>query len=94
MNKQTIYRLCHTLRLWTILGSGKRAEYIKKHKLFHHIGNGCTIMERKVPLYPNLISMGNNVHLAAKVLLVPHDAIHLCLNGGGGRKGKRKNRMY
>ncbi|MCR5376617.1 MAG: acyltransferase [Lachnospiraceae bacterium] len=38
-------------------------------------------MDRKVPLCPKLISIGNNVHLAAKVLLVPHDAIHLCLNG-------------
>lgn len=90
MNRQMIYRLWHTLRLWTILGSDKRAEYIKKHKLFRHIGNGCTIMERKVPLYSNLISIGDNVHLAAKVLLVPHDAIHLCLNGMGSTRVKEK----
>lgn len=38
-------------------------------------------MERKVPLYPNLISIGNNVHLATKVFLIPHDAICLCPNG-------------
>ena len=81
MNKQTIYRLWHSLRLWMITDSGARADYIKKHHIFHRMGNGCTIMERKVPLCPQLISIGNNVHLAAKVLLVPHDAIHLCLNG-------------
>lgn len=82
-------RLYHTLRLWMIPNSGKRTEYMKEHKVFHNIGSGCTVRERKVPLYPSLISLGNNVHLASKVYLVPHDAIHLCLNSlaGAGREG-------
>ena len=90
MNKQTIIRAWQTLRLLTITSSGRRAEYLRQHHIFYHIGKDCTIVERKVPLYPRLISIGNNVHLAAKVLLVPHDAIHLCLNNmaktqpGGG----------
>ena len=70
----------HTLRLYAIPSSGKRADYLRKHKIFHHLGIGCTIMERKVPLYPKLISIGNNVHLASKVQLISHDAVHLCLN--------------
>lgn len=90
MNRQALYRLWHTIRLWMIPSSVKRAKYIKKHDIFHKIGNGCTIMERKIPLYPNLISMGNNVHLASKVFLIPHDAIHLCLNGEGGTNVKEK----
>lgn len=80
MNRQTLSRMWHTFRLFTILNSGKRANYLRDHQVFYHIGSGCTIMERKVPLYSKLISIGDNVHLAAKVLLVPHDAIHLCLN--------------
>ena len=80
MNKQTITRGWHTFRLMLITSSGKRADYLRDHHVFHQIGIDCTIVERKVPLYPRLISLGNNVHLAAKVLLVPHDAIHLCLN--------------
>lgn len=80
MNRQTLMRGWHSLRLMMISSSGKRASYLRKHKVFKHIGNNCTIVERKVPLYPRLISLGNNVHLAAKVLLVTHDAIHLCLN--------------
>ena len=94
MNKSARQRLWHTLRLWLIPNSYHRAEYIKKHKLFHSIGDGCTVMERKVPLYGNLISIGNNVHLAAKVSLIPHDAIHLCLNvflGGTIFNIKRKS---
>ena len=79
MNKQSISRIWHTLRLYTISSSGKRADYLRNHRVFHHVGIGCTIMERKVPIYPKLISIGNNIHLATKVLLVPHDAVHLCL---------------
>lgn len=80
MHKNLFFRIWHTIRLYFILDSGKRANYLREHRIFHHIGSNCTIMERKVPLCPNLISIGNNVHLASKVLLVPHDAIHLCLN--------------
>jgi len=95
MNKQTLIRGWHSFRLLTITSSGKRANYLRDHHIFHHIGYDCTIVERKVPLYPRLISIGNNVHLAAKVLLVPHDAIHLCLNNyekslGGGTRYKEK----
>lgn len=80
MNIQALSRIWHTVRLYMIHSSGKRANYIRNHHVFHHMGNGCTIMNRKVPLCPKLISVGNNVHLATNVFLVPHDAIHLCLN--------------
>lgn len=98
MNKQGLLRMWHTFRLYTILSSGKRANYLRDHDVFHHVGSGCTIVERKVPLCPRLISMGNNVHLAAKVLLVPHDAIHLCLNNleksSGGVYVQGKNWLH
>ena len=95
MNKQTFIRGWHSLRLLMITSSGKRADYLRNHQIFRHIGNNCTIVERKVPLYPKLISLGDNVHLASKVFLVPHDAIHLCLNNlekssGGGTRYKEK----
>ena len=80
MNIQTLQRVWHSFRLATILNSGKRAEYYRKHSIFRHIGKNCTIVDRKVPLYPKLISIGDNVHLASRVLLVTHDAIHICLN--------------
>lgn len=96
MSKVLLYRLWHTARLYLIPRSGKRADYILNHHIFHHIGNNCTMMERKVPLCPQLISLGNNVHLASKMLLIPHDAIHLCLNNlaksvGGGLLTKKKS---
>ena len=87
MNKQALSRIWHTLRLYMIRSSGKRANYIRDHHVFHHMGNGCTIMNRKVPLCPKLISIGDNVHLATNVFLVPHDAIHLCLNNLKNSRG-------
>lgn len=90
MNTATLSRIWHSLRLCAILSSGDRADYLRTHKIFHHIGTGCTIMSRKVPLCAKLISIGNNVHLASKVSLTCHDAIHLALNNlsiqpvGGG----------
>lgn len=87
MNKQSLLRLLHTFRLYTIPNSGKRADYLRRSQVFHSLGTDCTIMERKVPLCPKLISIGNNVHLATKVLLVTHDAIHLCLNNLEDHRG-------
>lgn len=77
----TKQRIWHSIRLCMIKGSGDRAEYIRKHNLFHHMGIGCTFMKRKVPLCPELISVGDNVHFASGAELIVHDAIHLMLNG-------------
>ena len=38
------------------------------------------VMFRKIPLYPKLISLGDNVWIASDVLLVTHDAIPHMLN--------------
>ena len=78
MNKE---RLFHTIRLWTIGGSYKRTEYLKKNNVYGSIGNNCSIMDRRVPLYPNLIFLGDNVHIASRVEFITHDIIHVVLNG-------------
>ena len=44
------------------------------------MGKACMVMFRKVPLYPKLISFGNNVWVASNVTLVTHDVIHYMLN--------------
>ena len=43
-------------------------------------------MFRKVPLYPKLISVGDNVHIATNVLFVTHDVTHNMLNEKVGKK--------
>ena len=74
-------RLLQTIRLWTILGSSKRTEYLKKNHVFAEIGTNCSVMDRKIPLYANLVKLGNNVHIASKVDFVTHDITHVMLNG-------------
>lgn len=74
------FRIRHTVCLHLCSTAVKRAEYLKKHDIFYHMGENCMTMFRKVPLYPKLISFGNNVWIASDVLFVPHDVIHRMLN--------------
>ena len=73
-------RLWYTFRLFTLRGSSARTEYIRKKKVYGAIGEHCTIQKRKVPLYANLIRMGNNVHIASNVSFLTHDVSHQVLN--------------
>ena len=73
-------RCWRTIRLLMILNGKKRMDYIRKNHIFADFGENSFISSRLVPLYPKLISIGNNVYLAAKVSLVPHDMIHTMLN--------------
>ena len=73
-------RLRHTLRLFCIPSAVKRADYLRKHHVFAHIGENSYFMPRKVPLYANLISLGDNVGISSNVSLDTHDGIHRTLN--------------
>ncbi|MDE6873707.1 MAG: acyltransferase [Lachnospiraceae bacterium] len=78
------FRVKHTLGM-CLCGSGvKRAKYLKKHKVLKHIGDNCMVMFRKIPLYPELISIGNNVWIASNVSLITHDVVHRMINNRGG----------
>lgn len=78
------FRLRHTIGMYKTLSATKRAEYIKKHKIFSGVGNNCMFMFRKIPLYPDLIKIHNNVWIASNVLFLTHDVIHKMLNNKGG----------
>lgn len=76
----TIKRLWQTFRLCTIRGSKARTDYIRKQHVYGAIGENCTIQKRKVPLYANLIRLGDNVHIASNVSFLTHDVSYLVLN--------------
>lgn len=57
-------------------GYKKRAEYLKKHHVFHECGENVRIQSRKVPLYGNLISFHNNISVASNVTFLTHDVMH------------------
>ena len=44
------------------------------------MGENCMVMFRKIPLYPQLISFGDNVWIASNVTFATHDVIHQMLN--------------
>lgn len=74
------YRIKHTIGLCLTKTAVERAAYIKKHNIFYHMGDNCMTMFRKIPLYPKLISFGNNVWIASGVSFITHDVIHRMLN--------------
>ena len=78
-------------RLWRtfrISISRNRSEYIRKAKIFANFGENSTTSTKVVPIW-----IGNNVRLAAKVSLVPHDMCHAMLNNrvGGVLRLNTKN---
>lgn len=85
------YRIRHTIGMHLCPTAIKRAAYLKKHNILHHVGDNCMTMFRKVPLYPKLISLGNNVWIASDVLLVTHDVIHRMLNNRYGGNEFKEN---
>lgn len=73
-------RLLLTLGLCSKRSALKRGEYLKEKKVFASIGEQVRFQPRKVPLYPELIKIGNNVNISSGVMLVVHDALHLVYN--------------
>ena len=73
-------RLLTTLRLFLITNPIKRTAYLRDHHIFAGIGKGSMIMDRILPLYPELIRIGDNVQVASNVFFVTHDVTHLMLN--------------
>ncbi len=85
------YRIRHTIGM-CLKGSGQsRANYIKRHNIFYHMGDKCMVMFRKIPVYPKMISIGDNVWIASNVLLVTHDVIHRMLNNKLGTTEFQEN---
>ena len=73
-------RIISQIRMFTIPGGIKRTAYLRKHRVFGAIGEKCMIQSRKIPLYPELIFMGDNVRIASNVTFITHDVVHNMLN--------------
>ena len=69
-------RLYHSLRLFTIRGGARRAKYLKKHNILGAIGDNCKWGPWLVPLYPELIRLGDNVHVHKTARIVTHDMLN------------------
>ena len=72
----TIKRLYHSIRLLLIRTDGGRAEYIKRKRLFAHVGDNCKWGGWRLPVYPNLIRLGDNVNVHKTAKILTHDLIN------------------
>lgn len=83
------------IRMFTLSSGVKRTAYLKNKGVFGSIGDKSMIQSRKIPLYPELIFIGNNVRIASNVSFITHDVSHNMLNNlpeykTGGYKYKKK----
>lgn len=69
-------RLMQTIGLWFRFGASKRADYLREKHIFKSVGDHCIYMPRYIPLYPNLIKLGNYVDISSNVRFYTHDGIH------------------
>lgn len=72
-------RLWHMCILMIRKEGFKKAEYIKKHNLFGHIGENCYYHPFSIPAESKLISFGDNVVIATGVQLITHDMSYALL---------------
>ncbi len=69
-------RMYHSVRLLLLRKPTKRAAYLKKHNILGAIGDNCKWGPWLVPLYPELIRLGNNVHVHKTAKIVTHDMLN------------------
>ena len=69
-------RFIHSIALKFLRNGWKRAAYLKKHHILGGIGENCYFGPTKVPLYPELIKLHNNVIVHRRALFVPHDMVN------------------
>lgn len=72
-------RLIHSIAMMFLRSGRRRADYLKRHHIFADIGENCYFGPYKIPLYPELIKLHNNVIVHGKALLVPHDMVNVFL---------------
>lgn len=76
MKIKKLNRAYHSIRLLLLISPAKRAAYLKKHNIFASMGENCKWGPWRVPLYPKLIRIGNNVHVHKTAHVVTHDMLN------------------
>ena len=89
--KEKVYKRTLTSQLcFLILPNGKRRiDYLKKHKVFAHLGNNVFYQCRRIPVESNLVKIHDNVAIAANVSIIPHDIVHMVFNNMNNIVGGR-----
>lgn len=73
-------RLYHMIRISIMSNGYKRADYLKKKKIFADQGKNCSYTSRNIPQEAKLVKLHNNVVIGSEVLLITHDTVYKTLN--------------
>ena len=82
-------RLWQTIRLNFQGNAAQRANFLRRNNILGMVGEHVGYSPRKIPLYPKMIKLHNNVNLAADVTLITHDVSDNMINNTEYVKGKR-----
>lgn len=67
-----IIRYYRQARILTIRDGWKKASYLKKHHIFHYIGDHVFYTSNILPSEPYLVCLHNNIVISAGVRLITH----------------------
>lgn len=73
-------RYYRQLKLIIIRDGWKKANWLKKNKIFHHIGEHCYYAPNLLPAEPFLVSLHNNVVISAGVRIITHSVANAVFN--------------
>ena len=68
------------LMMYVLQSPIKRTNWLKSHNVFYNMGENCYYHTRDIPSEPYLLSIHNNVRIAANVRFITHDTISLVID--------------
>lgn len=68
------------MMMYLIPSAEKRTKWLKKKQVFYHMGERCYYHTKDIPSEPYLLSIHNNVRIAADVRFITHDIIGVMVN--------------
>ena len=89
ITSDTLKRYWVKLAVLLIADGEKKAQWLKKHRIFHHIGENCSFKTNILPAEPFLVCLHDNVRIAAVCRLITHSMTCSVFNRATG-----SNRFY
>lgn len=89
ITSDTLKRYWVKLAVLLIADGEKKAQWLKKHRIFHHIGENCSFKTNILPAEPFLVCLHDNVRIAAGCRLITHSMTCSVFNRATG-----SNRFY
>ena len=68
------------MMMYLIPSAEKRTKWLKKKNIYYNLGENCYYHTRDLPAEPYLLSIHNNVRIAANVRFITHDMIGVMVN--------------